>query len=146
MGSPCGATLANIFLCHYENIWLNECPTSFKPSLYKRYVDDTFLLFKTKEQSSEFLNYLNSKHQNINFTIEEEQNNQISFLDITVAKTNNVFDTSIFRKPTFTGLAMNFLSSEPLLYKLNAARTLIYRAYHLSSTYLNFDREIKFLK
>ena len=41
---------------------------------------------------------------------------------------------------------MNFLSSEPILYKLNAARTLVYRAYHLSSTYFNFDREIKFLK
>ena len=24
MGSPCGPTLANLFLCHYENIWLNN--------------------------------------------------------------------------------------------------------------------------
>ena len=31
MGSPLGPTLANAFLCHYEKIWLNECPSQFKP-------------------------------------------------------------------------------------------------------------------
>ena len=146
MGSPLGATLANIFLCHHENIWLNDCPTSYKPKLYRRYVDDTFLLFETEEQSNHFLSYLNTKHQNITFTKETEQNNQLPFLDITITKNNNIFETSIYRKPTFTGLAMNYLSSEPILYKLNAVRTLIYRAYHLSSTYINFNNEIKFLK
>ena len=145
MGSPSGATLANIFLCHHEKIWLNNCPTSYKPIMYKRYVDDTFLLFETEEQSEQFLSYLNTKHPNITFTKETETNNQLSFLDITITKNNNNFQTSIFRKPTFTGLAMNYLSSEPILYKLNAYRTLIYRAYHLSSTYINFDNEIKFL-
>ena len=146
MGSPSGATLANIFLCHYESIWLNDCPSAYKPALYQRYVDDTFLLFETEQQSIQFLSYLNAKHQNITFTKETELNNKLSFLDITITKANNKFETSIFRKPTFTGLAMNYLSSEPLLYKLNAVRTLIYRAYHLSSNYINFDNEINFLK
>ena len=31
MDSPLGPTLANAFLCHYEKIWLNECPSQFKP-------------------------------------------------------------------------------------------------------------------
>ena len=31
MGSPLGPTLANAFLCHYEKIWVNECPSQFKP-------------------------------------------------------------------------------------------------------------------
>ena len=34
MGSPLGPTLANAFLCHYEKIWLNECPSQFKPAVY----------------------------------------------------------------------------------------------------------------
>ena len=46
MGSPCGPTLANIFLCHYEKIWLDECPLEFEPLVYERHVDDTFLVFK----------------------------------------------------------------------------------------------------
>ena len=31
MDSPLGLTLANAFLCHYGKIWLNECPSQFKP-------------------------------------------------------------------------------------------------------------------
>ena len=31
MGSPLGPTLANAFLCHYEKMSLNECPSQFKP-------------------------------------------------------------------------------------------------------------------
>ena len=49
MGSLLGATLANAFLCHYEKNWLNECPFQFKPVVYRRYVDDIFVLFKSKE-------------------------------------------------------------------------------------------------
>ena len=47
MGSPLGPTLANIFLCHWEEIWLEKCPLKFKPLYYKRYMDDTFLLFSS---------------------------------------------------------------------------------------------------
>ena len=31
MGSPLGPTFANIFMCHLEELFLNECPVSFKP-------------------------------------------------------------------------------------------------------------------
>ena len=46
MGNPLGPTLANAFLSHYEVKWLDECPVDFKPLVYKRYIDDTFLVFK----------------------------------------------------------------------------------------------------
>ena len=46
MDSPCCPTLANIFLCHYEKIWLEECPAEFRPIIYKRYV---LLLLLTDE-------------------------------------------------------------------------------------------------
>ena len=45
MGSPLGPTLANIFLCHYEDIWLRNCSLECKPSYYKRYVDNIFVFF-----------------------------------------------------------------------------------------------------
>ena len=44
MGSPLGPTLANVFLCHWEEIWLKKCPIKFKPVYYKRYMDDTFFI------------------------------------------------------------------------------------------------------
>ena len=45
MGSPLGPSLANAFLAHYEQVWLDDCPVEFKPVYYKRYVDDIFVLF-----------------------------------------------------------------------------------------------------
>ena len=40
MGSPLGPTLANVFMCHFENIWLENCPSHFKPIVYRWFADD----------------------------------------------------------------------------------------------------------
>ena len=132
MGSPISATMANLFLCSHEEKWLSECPVDFKPLLYKRYVDDTFLVFKDKRHIPKFLQYLNSKHRNINFTVENEHQNKLSFLDVNLIKNFNTngftLDLDIFRKKTFTGLGMNFHSHTSLKYKLNNVRTLLHRA------------------
>ena len=56
MDSPLGLTLATAFLCHYEEIWLNECPSQFKPVIYRCYVADIFVLFKSKENLKLFAN------------------------------------------------------------------------------------------
>ena len=146
MGSPCGPTLANIFLCFCEKKWLSDCPTEFKPFLYRRYVDDTFSLFKDASHVDKFLGYLNSKHPNIKFTKEHEQDNALPFLDVLVTRKHNSFETSVFRKKTFTGLSSHFLSSEPKIYKINTIKTLLYRCYHVCSTYINFSKEENFLK
>ena len=65
-GSHLGPLLANIFLSHYEENWLNKCPIKFKPSFYRRYVDDIFVLFESSESADSFREYMSSKHQNIN--------------------------------------------------------------------------------
>ena len=49
MGSPLGHTLANAFLCHYEKLWLDNCPPKFKPVVYRRYADHIFVFFKSKD-------------------------------------------------------------------------------------------------
>ena len=70
IGNPIAGTLANIFLCHHEAIWLEECPNKFKPIYYRRYIDDTYLQFRCESQVEPFLSYLNEKHANIKFTRE----------------------------------------------------------------------------
>ena len=86
MGSPLGPSLANAFLCHHETKWLNDCPEKFKPVFYKRYVDDIFVLFKRPEHVKPFVDYMNSKHKNINFPFEMKKDGQIPLLDV------NIFD------------------------------------------------------
>ena len=59
MGSPLGHRLANVFLCYHEKIWIQNCPSAFKPMIYRWYLDDTFLLFCSKNHIEKFRNYLN---------------------------------------------------------------------------------------
>ena len=53
--------------------------------------------------------------------------------------------SSIYRKPSFTGLGLNFLSFCPYLYKINTVKTLLNRAYKICSSYVSFNRELQFL-
>jgi hypothetical protein len=145
MGSPLGPTLANIFMCNLETMIFSNCPNQFKPLIYKRYVDDTFALFQNVDQAHLFLNYINSLHKNINFTCELEKDLKINFLDVTVEKSNNSFAISIYRKPSFSGLGMNYFSYVPYIFKINAIKTLVYRAYHLCSKFSYIDCEFRFL-
>ena len=39
MGSSLGPSLRDIFLAHYEQIWLNDIPDELTPVYYKGYVD-----------------------------------------------------------------------------------------------------------
>ena len=86
----------------------------------------------------------------MHFTMEKENNGKLNFLDITVTKnlTNNntSFTLDIYRKPTFTGLGMNFHSFTYLKYKLNNVKTLLHRALALSSSWESFHKEIEFLQ
>ena len=146
MGSPLGPTLANIFLCHHEENWIRDCPVEFRPLLYRRYIDDTFLLFRTPDNIPAFLQYLNSQHSNIQFTSEIENNNKLSFLDVLVQKYENNFDTSVFRKKSHTDLGLNFNSFIPHKFKSNYISCFVQRAFKLCSTERAFSTEILYLK
>ena len=84
MGPPLRPTLANLFLVYYEHIWIEKCPLQFQPKYYHRYVNNIFLMFESRDHVKKFLRYMNSCRPNIQFTCEEESNNKISFLDISV--------------------------------------------------------------
>ncbi|XP_046851727.1 uncharacterized protein LOC124445026, partial [Xenia sp. Carnegie-2017] len=146
MGSPLGPLFADIFMSFHEQSWLNKCPSSFKTLLYRRYVDDCFLLFHSSDQVPLFLDYLNRQHPNITFTAEVEQNRKLSFLDIDISRTNGKFTTSVYRKPTFTGLFTNFHSFIPLTYKFSLVSCLLHRIFNLCSTYENFHTQLEFTR
>ena len=70
------------------------------PNVWFRYVDDTFTLFRNKGTAIKFLHYLNSRHDNIQFTIDFENNQQIPFLDVSIKRLdNNSFSGPIHTYP-----------------------------------------------
>ena len=146
MGSPLGPTLANIFMNHHEQKWLSECPSEFKPKYYRRYVDDIFVMFEDFEKFDLFKEYLNTRHENIKFTSELETEGKLPFLDMLIDRNNNKIVTSIYRKPTFTGLYTHFESFLPSVYKFGLLYTLLFRYFSLCSNYKLFHLEIVELK
>ena len=93
-----------------------------------------------------FLNYINNKHPNIKFTMETERDGQLAFLDVNVRKSLGKFETSVYRKPTFTGLGLSFFSFSSFKFKKSAIITLLYRAYRICSNFNTLHNEFNFIK
>ena len=146
VGSPLGPLFANIFLSFHEKSWLHNCPASFKPLLYRRHVDDCFLLFRSLDHVPLFLSYLNRQHSNIFFSFELEKDGRLPFLDIEITRSNGRFSTSVYRKPTFTGLFTNFHSFVPLAYKRSSVCYLLHQIFHLCSSYENFHAQLEVVR
>ena len=113
--------------------------------MYYRYVDKTFCLFKCEKDADLLLAQLNSMYPSLKFTVERESKHCLPFLDVFVHKTPTAFLTTVYRKPTFSGLYTRWDSFCPQQRKINLIKTLVYRALMISSKCFLGD-EIKFIK
>ena len=113
MGSALGPTLANAFFCFYEKKWLEKCPPEFKPVFYRRYVDDILVLLKSTDHLVKFHNCFNTCNANMSFLFEEEKNGGMSFLDVKISREKGKFVTTVYPKPTFSGVYTHFESFLP---------------------------------
>ena len=146
MGSPLGPTMANVFQSFYEMKWLEQCPNEFKPVFYRRYVDDIFVLLESTEHLSKFHAYLNTCHPKMSFSFELEVNGKLSFLDVEVSRQQGKFVTTVYRKPTFSGMYTHSDSCLPTDYKAGMIYTLTYRCFKICSDWTRFNEELNFLK
>ena len=100
--------------------------------------------FVSKNQVSTCLTELNNLHKNINFTVEEEENGRLPFLDILITRTADMtFTTTTYCKPTSTGLLTNFTSFTAYAYKTGLIRTLTDRACKINSTVQALQHDLK---
>ena len=143
MGSPLGPLMANAFMCKIEK----QLETENKlPTFYKRYVDDTLSVMPDLTAASEFLTTLNESHPSINFTMELEENGKLPFLGMNVIRNGCRLDTTVYRKPTDTGLLLHYHSHVDARYKRSLLNTMLNRAFKLSSTWKFFHEECERLK
>ena len=78
MGNPISPILSDVVMDDLETECIKKL--NFKPMFYFRYVDDIVLCIP-KNSVDHTLNTLNSYDNNLQFTIEVAQNNNINFLD-----------------------------------------------------------------
>ena len=84
MGTKLAPAYANIFMDRLEQTILSS--TTLKPSYYKRYIDDIFMLWPhSLSDLMNFITNLNNYHPLIKFTF-EHSHKQITFLDVNVFK------------------------------------------------------------
>ena len=142
MGSSLGPILANIFVGFQERRLFDRFP---KPFIYLCYADDTFVSFRSRSNALSFFDKLHQLHSSLAFTIEEENKGQLPFLDVLVERRDSSFLTSVYRKPTFTGLYLNWHSFVPKSRKLNLIRRHSYRTLKIPSD-CKIENELKVIK
>ena len=86
------------------------------------------------QMQTKIFEVLNTQHPEIKFTFENQLNKQISFVDVLVTNDRDQFCTSVFRKKTAIGLFTNYLGFTPFSYKVVLVRTLLHRAFMVSSS------------
>ena len=113
MGSPLSPIVANIYMENFEVEAMRSAPSP--PQFWKRYVDDTFTILQSSKKE-EFLEYLNSIDQQIQFTAENQrEDGAMPFLDILVSPgRDGSLSTSVYRKPTHTDLYLQWESHHTL--------------------------------
>ena len=138
-------TLPNLFMGYHEIKWLNSEESS-TVLFYKRYVDYIFCLFECEADAERYLTFLYWQHPNIKFTTKKEKNNQLPFLDILNDSSSNKLVTSVYRKPTYTGLLKNYNSFTSPNYKKGLIKTLIDQIFCINSNWSGIHYDILNLK
>jgi hypothetical protein len=127
MGNSLSPIVSNIFMEHFEKLALDSAP--YKPSLWRRYVDDTFAVWPHgSERLQDFFDHLNNLRPSICFTMEIKSDNAVSFLDVLVIREGTALVTQVYRKPTHTGRYLNFKSNHPPYVKRGLIKSLYDRA------------------
>ena len=129
MGAPTSSIFSEIYLQYLENTKIFNILTKTGIEAYFRYVDDILIIYnKNHIDIGEVLSSFNSLTPNLKFTLEQEKDGTLNFLDISISKTNNKFSYGIYRKPTTTDTIIPNDSCHPREHKLAAIRYLVNRA------------------
>ena len=107
IGGWCGYELAgssiaaNMFMERFEEGALLDAAV-FQPRTWKRYVDDVFSIV-LRSVVDRLLAHLNGVDENIRFTMEQEKDRCLPFLDVNVRREDDdSLRTGVFRKETHT--------------------------------------------
>ena len=146
MGWPLGPTQANPFLVHFEKNWLRNCPSDFRPYYHRWYVDNIFVWFTSPKHVEAFRNFLNGWHTNMSFAIKSKKQNRMSFLDVQIIRDDKIFTSSVYRKPTFSGVYTHFESFLGSTCKFDTAYTCTYSYFRIWLSLTKLHNELIFLK
>ena len=89
---------------------------------------------------------LNSFHDNIKLTYEQENNNRLPFLNVLFIRDHEKINTTIFRKDTYNELCLHWDLFSPISWKQGTLKSLISSANLICSNQSLLEKELKHLK
>lgn len=121
MGSPSSPVFADLILEILQEEVIRKL--GFNLPFFIRYVDD-ILTAVPVDKVNHIKSFFNSYNAHIQFTVEEEHENQISFLELMCIRENRSIKTDWYHKDTWSGRYLNFESHLPMTYKRNTVALL----------------------
>nr|VZI02743.1 unnamed protein product [Spirometra erinaceieuropaei] len=124
MDSPISGFIAEAVLQRLESLVFQH----HRPKFWVGYVDDTFVVIE-RDQVLTFQEHLNAVFPDIQFTMEEEENNQLAFLDVLVCRKDcGGLKTKVFRKATNT-MQDWFVDNDAAIRNLLAEKNRLHKVY-----------------
>ena len=136
MGSPPAPHLANGWLSTFDSAIQGSS------SLYSRYMDDVFKKEKSVKVEDK-LDEINTLHPSLTFTCEREKEGKLSHLDMEVIRKNKSLESTWYRKPTDTGLILNYHSLAPKRYKRSIVSGFVHRIHRSCSNIQLFEESLE---
>jgi hypothetical protein len=123
MGAPTSAIFSEIYLQFIEHTALMDILIRHDIRGYFRYVDDLLLVYDVDHTNvHQVLEQFNAVAPTLAFTLEEEIDNKLHYLDLTITRTEQQFTYDIYRKPTTTTHIIPQDSCHPHEHKTSAIR------------------------
>ena len=97
------------------------------------------------ETAKAFLSTLNDSHPSVSFTMDLTTNGKLPFLGVEIVKHMSRLQTKVYKKPTDTGLLLHYRSHVDVRYKKSLLKTMLNRAFKLSSNWQLFHLQCKSL-
>ena len=108
----------------FERKWLEKCPPEFKPV----FIEDMLMIFLFYSNqpiiSKTFVTTLILVTRICPFHL-RKKDGKISFLDVEISRENGKFVTTVYRKPTFSGIYTHFESFLPSTHKFRMRYTFV---------------------
>ncbi|EYC12226.1 hypothetical protein Y032_0048g1675 [Ancylostoma ceylanicum] len=139
MGMRIAPLLAIIYLDHIEKASLTKGII-----LYKRFIDDVFVIGSSYTELTTTLANLNSQDVNIKFTVEEpSRDGFLPFLNTKVRICNGTTDIRWYRKESSKNIILHSRSAHPTYMKVNVVRNLIKTSERIAAGVSETDETIQ---
>lgn len=143
MGSRLSGVLATLVMDDLERATLTA---DLAIGIYRRYVDDIFVLTTDANEANKIFSRFNSSHADLKFDIEMPENGKLALLDFQIEVVNGRPVFGFYKKPAKKNVFVHWQSSIPTSQKYNIITNEFQRIRQRCSTSIGEQNAVKQFK